>query len=153
AWGWWMEGGDQFGMQLGQLRGGGWGRGLGGNKMLEGAAVAREGAMPMFANAPAPAGAVGGGAIPKAMPMEAKADRPGDSKTGGGSSAQPTHLREYFPETMLWQPALITDDQGRAELPVQFADSITTWRLSASASSKYGSLGGVTAPLRVFQDF
>src|SRR5438552_15761740 len=54
---------------------------------------------------------------------------------------------------MLWQPALITDDQGRAELPVTFADSITTWRLSASASSQAGALGGVSAPLRVFQDF
>src|SRR5207245_440870 len=57
------------------------------------------------------------------------------------------------PETMLWQPALITDDQGNAELPVSFADSITTWRLTASASSRAGLLGGVSAPLRVFQDF
>ena len=62
-------------------------------------------------------------------------------------------LREYFPETLLWQPSLITDDQGRAEMPLTFADSITTWRLTASASSKGGALGGVTTPLRVFQDF
>jgi len=48
---------------------------------------------------------------------------------------------------------LITDDQGGAELPVSFADSITTWRLSVSASSLAGALGGVSAPLRVFQDF
>jgi uncharacterized protein YfaS (alpha-2-macroglobulin family) len=54
---------------------------------------------------------------------------------------------------MLWQPLLVTDDRGRAELPLNFADSITTWRLSASASSKGGALGGLTAPLRVFQDF
>src|SRR5204862_5496670 len=51
------------------------------------------------------------------------------------------------------QPALITDEQGRAWLPVSFADSITTWRLTASANSRGGLLGGVTAPLRVFQDF
>ncbi len=61
--------------------------------------------------------------------------------------------REYFPETLLWQPNLITDDQGRAEMPLTFADSITTWRLTASASSRAGALGGVTTPLRVFQDF
>jgi uncharacterized protein YfaS (alpha-2-macroglobulin family) len=54
---------------------------------------------------------------------------------------------------MLWQPALITDDKGMAVLPLTFADSITTWRLSASASSRGGALGGVIAPLRVFQDF
>src|SRR5207244_382756 len=64
-----------------------------------------------------------------------------------------TRLREYFPETMLWQPALITDDKGVAQMAVNFADSITTWRLSASASSRGGALGGVNVPLKVFQDF
>ena len=54
---------------------------------------------------------------------------------------------------MLWQPALITDDKGIADLAVSFADSITTWRLSASANSKGGALGGATVPLKVFQDF
>jgi uncharacterized protein YfaS (alpha-2-macroglobulin family) len=54
---------------------------------------------------------------------------------------------------MLWQPSLITDDKGIADLAVNFADSITTWRLSASASSQSGLLGGVTVPLKVFQDF
>src|SRR5262249_52781988 len=47
----------------------------------------------------------------------------------------------------------ITDDNGKAVLKVDFADSITTWRLSASGSSRGGKLGGVSAPLRVFQDF
>src|SRR5205085_6422616 len=56
-------------------------------------------------------------------------------------------------ETLFWRPELITDDRGRAEMRLPFADSITTWRLTASASSKGGALGGVTAPLRVFQDF
>jgi hypothetical protein len=110
----------------------------------------------------APAGGFGGGNAPAmkmmAAPMDAAA-RPKAalmdkeaSKSEVGSAA-PTRVREYFPETMLWQPALITDDQGRADLPVSFADSITTWRLSASASNKAGALGGVSAPLKVFQDF
>ena len=54
---------------------------------------------------------------------------------------------------MLWRPSLLTDDRGRATLPLTFADSITTWRLTASASSRAGSLGGTSLPLRVFQDF
>jgi WD40 repeat protein len=69
----------------------------------------------------------------------------------GGAVAP--RLREYFPETLLWQPALVTDERGAATLPLTFADSITTWRLTASASSRSGLLGGVSAPLRVFQDF
>jgi hypothetical protein len=82
-------------------------------------------------------------------PIPVTAD-PGNPDQAGGA---PTRLREYFPETMLWRPALITDDKGIARLNLDFADSITTWRLTASASSKGGSLGGTTAPLRVFQDF
>jgi hypothetical protein len=78
------------------------------------------------------------------------ADKPQQGQEGGAPAAR---LREYFPETMLWQPALITDDKGLAVLKVNFADSITTWRLSASGSSRTGRLGGVSAPLRVFQDF
>jgi hypothetical protein len=69
------------------------------------------------------------------------------------AGAPAVRLREYFPETLLWQPGLITDDKGVAVLPLTFADSITTWRLTASASSRGGLLGGTTTPLRVFQDF
>jgi hypothetical protein len=76
-----------------------------------------------------------------------------EASAGEGSAAPVTRVREYFPETMFWQPALITDDKGVAVLPLTFADSITSWRLTASANSKGGILGGVTAPLRVFQDF
>ncbi len=92
----------------------------------------------------------------KAAKADGKAretDAGGGKAPGEGGGAAPVRVREYFPETMLWYPALITDDRGQAILPVTFADSITTWRLSASASSKGGALGGVSAPLRVFQDF
>jgi len=61
--------------------------------------------------------------------------------------------RTYFPETMLWRPQIITDPQGRANLTVPLADSITTWRLSGSAVSKTGQLGRVEGSIRVFQPF
>jgi uncharacterized protein YfaS (alpha-2-macroglobulin family) len=92
---------------------------------------------------------------PVANPADPK-DVPTSGNGAGGDTAGGApvmRLREYFPETLLWQPALITDDKGRATLPLTLADSITTWRMSASASSKGGLLGGTTAPLRVFQDF
>ena len=88
---------------------------------------------------------------------KAAQNKPAEGRSGGGGEggapAPITKVREYFPETMLWQPALITDDKGVAHLGVEFADSITTWRLSASANSKAGALGGVNVPLKVFQDF
>ncbi|HEX6187757.1 MAG TPA: MG2 domain-containing protein, partial [Pyrinomonadaceae bacterium] len=36
-------------------------------------------------------------------------------------------LREYFPETLVWQPSLKTDKRGRAQLQFKLADNITTW--------------------------
>jgi uncharacterized protein YfaS (alpha-2-macroglobulin family) len=62
-------------------------------------------------------------------------------------------VREFFPETLLWRPELITDDQGRATLEVPLADSITTWRLTASAVTADGQLGGAQTGIKVFQPF
>ncbi len=119
----------------------------------------RGGAMPpMPMNAPGmPMRAAATGALPeRALMKEDKAVPTGAKGGGGGDTAAgpaPPRLREYFPETLWWQPALITDDSGHATLALDFADSITTWRLTASASSRHGLLGGTTKALRVFQDF
>ncbi len=62
-------------------------------------------------------------------------------------------VRELFPETLLWRPEIVTDDEGRASLEIDLADSITTWRLTASAVSTDGRLGATQQPLKVFQPF
>jgi A-macroglobulin TED domain/Alpha-2-macroglobulin family/MG2 domain/A-macroglobulin receptor binding domain/Protein of unknown function (DUF1559)/Alpha-2-macroglobulin bait region domain len=69
-----------------------------------------------------------------------------------GASTEPRR-RQWFPETLLWRPEVITDDQGRAEIEFDLADSITTWRLSASGISADGKLGAADRPIRVFQPF
>lgn len=71
----------------------------------------------------------------------------------GASAAPEPRVRQYFPETMYWNPAIITDARGRADVRVPVADSITTWRMSMLANSALGQLGSATAPLKVFQDF
>jgi uncharacterized protein YfaS (alpha-2-macroglobulin family) len=65
----------------------------------------------------------------------------------------PIRVRELFPETLLWRPELITDENGHASLDIELADSITTWRLSASAVSGDGRLGAAQSSIRVFQPF
>jgi uncharacterized protein YfaS (alpha-2-macroglobulin family) len=115
---------------------------------------------------PGPGGFGGGGPFPlplAAAPPGPAKGAPAESRPtagpvptgeqGQGAAAAAPRIRELFPETMLWQPSLITDDKGVANLAVSFADSITTWRLSASANSKGGALGNATVPLKVFQDF
>ncbi len=69
------------------------------------------------------------------------------------AAQQPPRLRQYFPETMLWLPDAETGPDGTLRLEIPVADSITTWRMTALASSQDGRLGSATAPLRVFQDF
>jgi uncharacterized protein YfaS (alpha-2-macroglobulin family) len=68
-------------------------------------------------------------------------------------AAEAPRLRQYFPETLYWNPEAITDKDGFLELAIPMADSITTWRLSALASSQRGELGMSTLGIRVFQDF
>jgi len=70
-----------------------------------------------------------------------------------GGSSDAVRVRRHFPETLLWQPELITDDQGRASLDIDLADSITTWRVSLGAVSADGRLGAAQAGIRVFQPF
>jgi hypothetical protein len=87
-------------------------------------------------------------ALEGATPAPAAA--PGGAEAGG---AAPARVRQWFPETLLWRPELITDDQGRASLELDLADSITTWRLTASAVNASGRLGGTESSVRVFQPF
>lgn len=78
------------------------------------------------------------------------ANEDGEKNEGG---AEAPRVRRNFPETLLVEPALITDGAGAAELTVPLADSITTWRLSALANSADGLLGSMDGGIRVFQDF
>ena len=66
---------------------------------------------------------------------------------------QAPRVRQFFPETLLWVPELKTDTSGFASLDVPMADSITTWRVTALASTQDGKLGFSNAALRAFQDF
>ncbi len=86
-----------------------------------------------------------------ALPMTA--DGPSGDAGGEAGDAAGPRVRRSFPETLLWVPQLITDENGKARLEVPLADSITTWRLGISAVSSKGELGAETLGLRVFQDF
>ncbi len=78
-----------------------------------------------------------------------------NGKEGEGSSGsdKPVRVRRHFPETLLWKPQIITDDNGIATLNIDLADSITTWRVMASAVSADGQMGALQEGIRVFQPF
>ena len=62
-------------------------------------------------------------------------------------------LREYFPETLLWNPEVITDKKGKAEVKFKLADNITTWKLYTIASTKNGKVGIAEKEIQAFQPF
>ena len=62
-------------------------------------------------------------------------------------------LREYFPETLVWQPALETDRLGRAQINFKLADNITTWKMAVFGSTEDGQIGSVEKEIKAFQPF
>jgi anti-sigma factor RsiW len=66
---------------------------------------------------------------------------------------EPFPLRQVFPETLYWSADARTDADGRLAFDLPLADTITTWRLTALASTRQGELGVATYDILVFQDF
>lgn len=97
--------------------------------------------MPMVA--PRAAGAI--------ADRSAVATKAGKAKKAPGPGEP--RVREFFPETFVFEPALITDTKGEARMSVTMPDAITTWRITAFASSQKGDLGSVLSQLKVFQEF
>ncbi|HEY3739906.1 MAG TPA: MG2 domain-containing protein [Bryobacteraceae bacterium] len=62
-------------------------------------------------------------------------------------------VRDYFPETLYWQPELITDSSGHASLHVKLADSVTTWHVAVIGSTLDGHIAEASTDVRAFQPF
>jgi len=75
-----------------------------------------------------------------------------DETTSGSGLAEVERIRQYFPETWIWD-TVTTDADGKISLPVEAPDSITTWVLRAVAISPDKGLGIAESELRVFQPF
>ena len=75
------------------------------------------------------------------------------STAPGPLPAEPWPIRQLFPETLYWAPDARTDAQGHLMFDLPLADTVTTWRLTALASTRDGAIGAATADLVVFQDF
>ncbi|HEY3447334.1 MAG TPA: MG2 domain-containing protein [Myxococcales bacterium] len=94
--------------------------------------------------------------FPPPRPAEAKAAadpaKPGPKPATAAEKAK-VRVRSWFPETMFWSPSVVTGADGLASVTMPVADSITRWRVSATASAADGRLGVGSGSLVVFQDF
>ncbi len=83
----------------------------------------------------------------------------GAATVSSGSSIQVTgpimtpRLRQFFPETLWWEPELRTDGKGRVRFALPLADNVTTWNLSTIASNVEGEVGLAETEIVSFQPF
>ncbi|NIP75190.1 MAG: hypothetical protein GTN90_03990, partial [Xanthomonadales bacterium] len=54
---------------------------------------------------------------------------------GGGGLAEPIEVRTEFPDTAYWNPSVVTDAEGRAEVVVTLPDNLTTWRMDVRGTT------------------
>lgn len=76
-----------------------------------------------------------------------------DDLTGTDQPNSTPRLREYFPETLLWQPQIVTNADGKAEVKFRMADNITTWKMYTIASTRNGKVGFAEKEVTAFQSF
>ncbi len=81
----------------------------------------------------------------------ANSRQPG-GKGGGGGGGQPGETRRFFPDTAYWNPSVRTDESGRATVTVQVPDNLTTWRLTAKATTQATQVGDATTDIIAAKD-
>ncbi len=55
---------------------------------------------------------------------------------GGRGGTPSPYVRKFFPDTMYFNPKIVTDENGIARIKVKFPDSLTSFRITAKAVTK-----------------
>ncbi|MBZ0189129.1 MAG: hypothetical protein K8F91_22985, partial [Candidatus Obscuribacterales bacterium] len=96
-------------------------------------------------------------AAPAPTPEADNLASPEKSKRTSPSSASnqvnSPKLRSNFLDTIAWQPALITDNQGEARLSVKLPDDLTTWRVTANGIDQNNKIASTRFNFISTQDF
>ncbi|HBY63910.1 MAG TPA: hypothetical protein DEH78_29135 [Solibacterales bacterium] len=62
-------------------------------------------------------------------------------------------VREYFPETLVWSPEILTSANGESTHEFALADTVTTWKVAVFASTLDGRIADAESEFRTFQPF
>lgn len=68
---------------------------------------------------------------------------------GGGGDYYSGVIRQQFEDTAYWQPDVVTDENGRAEVNVRLPDNLTSWRMEARGVSQDTEVGSAEHSLTV----
>lgn len=83
--------------------------------------------------------------LTRLQPRSGKGESPGG---GGGASAGP-NVRSQFKSATYWNPALVTDAQGKASFHFTLPDNLTRWRILVVAMTPAAAMGLGDASVRV----
>jgi hypothetical protein len=95
------------------------------------------------------------GSVSESVTVSAEA-APLQTETASVSANAPMgtpRVREYFPETLVWLPEILTSQDGSAVSRFALADSVTTWKVAAFASTLDGRIAESETEFRAFQPF
>lgn len=70
----------------------------------------------------------------------------------GGLDKLAQRLRQTFEDTAAWFPTVITDAQGEARVQIPLPDTLTTWRLTAIATTPDTQVGSAVNRIQVSKD-
>jgi alpha-2-macroglobulin len=73
--------------------------------------------------------------------MRAPAEMPAPGTPPPGQPEAPVQVRSDFRSTIVWQPDLKTDRDGKATVKLKYPDSLTTWKATARAVSSGNQFG------------
>jgi len=90
--------------------------------------------------------------VPPPPPSAAPAMEMNGAAPEGGELVQPEFIRDYFPDTAYFNPSVITDQNGVAEVIFSLPDSLTTWRATARGVSAKTEVGENTEKILVTKD-
>mgnify|MGYP000430157257 CR=1 FL=1 len=74
--------------------------------------------------------------------MDGDDQKPAGNAEVADAEGEEARTRSWFPESLLWQPLVETDNDGVATVPVTVPDQLTTWRVLALAHDRRGQQAG-----------
>ncbi|HEU4386802.1 MAG TPA: alpha-2-macroglobulin family protein, partial [Blastocatellia bacterium] len=96
-----------------------------------------------------------GVAAPEEARERAADKKPDANEYHAGKFESPTspnvRVRSDFRSTVIWQPDVTTDAQGKASIKFKYPDSTTSWRATARAASTGSQFGFATATTKTSQ--
>jgi alpha-2-macroglobulin len=89
----------------------------------------------------------------EAAPRGEGEDKKDGKADGGSGKAEVEVIRENFAESLLWNPVIVTDEKGSAEISFDMNDALTKWQVEAKAVSLASEVGQSSTDFTSKKDF